>query len=118
MNILVVDDERAICEILKEFLSIFGHTVHSAISGEEALERLKEKSFDVIFLDIRMHGISGLEVLKEVKASRPATKVIMISAYGDDETAQRAKELGADGYVQKPVDLPGLFLLLKDGGRP
>jgi CheY-like chemotaxis protein len=118
MKILVVDDEKAICAILEEFLSIFGHTVQSANSGENALERLRETVFDVVFLDIRMPGISGLEVLKEVKASRPATKVIMISAYGDDETAQKARELGADGYVQKPVDLPGLLLLLKDGGRP
>ncbi len=115
MNILVVDDEKAICEILQEFLSLFGHTVSSANSGKEALARMEEALPEVVFLDIRMPGMSGLEVLKEIKARSPTTKVIMISAFGDEETDEKARRCGADGYMQKPVDLPQLLLLLNNG---
>ncbi len=115
-RILVVDDEKAICEILEEFLSLFGHIVTSAYNGADALERLPQVKPDVVFLDIRMPGSSGLDVLKEIKARDSSIRVIMISAFGDDETEDMAKQLGADGFIQKPVDLPGLLDLLKDGG--
>lgn len=117
-KILVVDDEKAICEILEEFLSLFGHSVTSANSGADAIEVVRRASPDVVFLDIRMPGMSGLDVLKEIKALDSSVRVIMISAFGDEETESMARELGADGYIQKPVDLPGLLVLLKDEGRP
>ena len=117
-KILVVDDEKAICEILEEFLSLFGHSVTSANSGADAIEVVRRASPDVVFLDIRMPGMSGLDVLKEIKALDSSVRVIMISAFGDEETESMARELGADGYIQKPVDLPGLLVLLKDEGQP
>ena len=117
-KILVVDDEKAICEILEEFLSLFGHSVTSANSGADAIEVVRRASPDVVFLDIRMPGMSGLDVLKEIKALDSSVRVIMISAFGDEETESMARELGADGYIQKPVDLPDLLVLLKDEGRP
>jgi len=117
-KILVVDDEKAICEILEEFLSLFGHSVTSANSGADAIEVVRRASPDVVFLDIRMPGMSGLDVLKEIKALDSSIRVIMISAFGDEETESMARELGADGYIQKPVDLPGLLVLLKDEGQP
>ena len=117
-KILVVDDEKAICEILEEFLSLFGHSVTSANSGADAIEVVHRARPDVVFLDIRMPGMSGLDVLKEIKALDSSVRVIMISAFGDEETESMARELGADGYIQKPVDLPGLLVLLKDEGRP
>jgi len=117
-KILVVDDEKAICEILEEFLSLFGHSVTSANSGADAIEVVRRASPDVVFLDIRLPGMSGLDVLKEIKALDSSVRVIMISAFGDEETESMARELGADGYIQKPVDLPGLLVLLKDEGQP
>jgi len=117
-KILVVDDEKAICEILEEFLSLFGHSVTSANSGADAIEVVHRARPDVVFLDIRMPGMSGLDVLKEIKALDSSVRVIMISAFGDEETESMARELGADGYIQKPVDLPGLLVLLKDEGQP
>jgi DNA-binding response OmpR family regulator len=72
---------------------------------------------DFVFLDIRMPGMSGLDVLKAIKAKDSSVRVIMISAFGDDETESMARELGADGYIQKPVDLPGLLVLLKGEAR-
>jgi len=117
-KILVVDDEKAICEILEEFLSLFGHSVTSANSGADAIEVVRRASPDVVFLDIRMPGMSGLDVLKEIKALDSSIRVIMISAFGDEETESMARELGADGYIQKPVDLPDLLVLLKDEGQP
>ena len=117
-KILVVDDEKAICEILEEFLSLFGHSVTSANSGADAIEVVHRARPDVVFLDIRMPGMSGLDVLKEIKALDSSIRVIMISAFGDEETESMARELGADGYIQKPVDLPGLLVLLKDEGQP
>lgn len=117
-KILVVDDERAICEILEEFLSLFGHSVTSANNGADAIEVLRQARPDVVFLDIRMPGMSGLDVLKEIKARDSSIRVIMISAFGDEETESMARELGADGYIQKPVDLPGLLVLLNGEVRP
>jgi len=117
-KILVVDDEKAICEILEEFLSLFGHSVTSANSGADAIEVVHRARPDVVFLDIRMPGMSGLDVLKEIKALDSSVRVIMISAFGDEETESMARELGADGYIQKPVDLPDLLVLLKDEGQP
>jgi len=117
-KILVVDDEKAICEILEEFLSLFGHSVTSANSGADAIEVVHRARPDVVFLDIRMPGMSGLDVLKEIKALDSSIRVIMISAFGDEETESMARELGADGYIQKPVDLPDLLVLLKDEGQP
>ncbi len=114
MNILVVDDELPICELLKEFLSIMGHTVTIASSGEEAVALLNRQEDHVILLDIKMPGIDGIEVLQQIKKSNPMIKVIMLSAFGDSHTIERAIDKGADYYMEKPIELKELLKVLED----
>ncbi|MBW1913075.1 MAG: response regulator, partial [Deltaproteobacteria bacterium] len=86
-KILVVDDELIMRESLAGWLERDGHYVEKVNSGEEALERFKEVRFDILLVDIKMEGISGIDVLKQVKESDPDVAVVMITAYGSISTA-------------------------------
>jgi len=99
---LVVDDEPGICDILKKTFSPIGFTVLTATDGRTALSIIKNEKPGIVFLDIRMLGMSGLEVLGEIKKSDSSIKVIMITVLDDDKTRQEAKRLGADEFVTKP----------------
>ena len=103
-RMLIVEDERDICECLAEFFVIKGFSVVSAFSGEEALERLDEEPVDVILLDILLPGISGMEVLRRAKAKYPRAKVIMVTSLDRLDLRQEAHRCGAAAYVTKPFD--------------
>ena len=81
-KILIVDDELIMRESLAGWLERDGHAVQTASSGEDALEMLKESRFDILLVDIKMEGISGLDVLRQVKENDPDVAVVMITAYG------------------------------------
>ncbi|MBL7070469.1 MAG: response regulator [Candidatus Omnitrophica bacterium] len=102
IKILVVDDEPGICDILKKTFSPIGFTVLTATDGRTALSIIKKEKPGIVFLDIRMLGMSGLEVLGEIKKSDSSIKVIMITVLDDDKTRQEAERLGADEFVTKP----------------
>ena len=104
-NILVIDDDVAICRTVQLHFSSEGHDVKVAHSAEEGLERLRSGPTDVVILDIRMAGRSGLEILPEIKAAEPETPVIMITAFHDMESTIEAMQSGADDYIHKPMDL-------------
>ena len=87
-KILIVDDELIMRRSLKDWIERDGHEVETAASGEEALKRLKDIRFDILLVDIKMEGISGLDVLKQVKENDPDVAVIMITAYGSISTAR------------------------------
>ncbi|MBI2104038.1 MAG: response regulator [Candidatus Omnitrophica bacterium] len=104
-QMLIVEDERDICDCLEQFFSAKGFAVASAFSAEEALERLQAgTSPDVILLDILLPGLSGLELLKRVRALHPTARIIMVTALDRDELRREAYFLGAAGYVTKPFD--------------
>lgn len=103
-KILVVDDELIMRESLAGWLDRDGHEVKTAASGEEALERVKGSRFDILLVDIKMEGISGMEVLRQVKASDPDVAVVMITAYGSIPSAIEAMKNGAYDYLLKPFD--------------
>ncbi len=116
MKILVVDDEEDI-QIL--FQQKFRREIRSgefifafATSGEQALEVLKEQAseFILILSDINMPGMSGFQLLKKLKEKKPLAppSVFLITAYGDSETRHQAEELGADGFLNKPLDFAAL----------
>jgi len=115
MKFLVVDDEKDV-ELL--FKQKFRREIRSgkielvfAFSGEEALDILNDKQPpDVVYVfsDINMPGMSGLQLLETVKKRYPAIRVSMISAYGDDENYQKAKETGAKEFFTKPIDFESL----------
>jgi DNA-binding NtrC family response regulator len=112
-KILIVDDELIMRESLAGWLERDGHTVQTAPSGEDALEKLKESRFDILLVDIKMEGISGLEVLRKVKESDPDVAVVMITAYGSIPTAIEAMKNGAYDYMLKPFDPNELGVLIE-----
>jgi DNA-binding NtrC family response regulator len=104
-DIMIVDNDKAFREGLAETLIDLGHTVHEAASGEEALDQLKELSVDLIFLDLRMPGMDGLEVLRRLRANRTKANlpVIILTAYAGSSNTIEAMKLGAFDYLTKPV---------------
>lgn len=102
MKLLIVDDEKGITDSLKDFFIHRGFSVETANSGEEALITVKTNKPDIIFLDIRMRGISGLDVLEKIKKMDRSIKVIMLTIHEEKEIVNKAKELGADEYIIKP----------------
>ncbi len=103
-RMLIVDDERDICDLLQEFFSARGFAVVSAFSGEEALERLCGQTADVILLDVLLPGLSGLEVLRRAKQLYPHARVVMVTAIDQEEVRTQATRYGAEAYITKPFD--------------
>jgi nitrogen regulation protein NR(I) len=104
-TILIVDDDKSIRYSLKRMLEQ-KYSVLTAQNGEEALDRVKESSPDLILMDIRMPGRNGIDVLKEIKSLDPKSLVIIMTAYGTTETAIEAMKYGAFDYILKPFPIP------------
>lgn len=102
IKILAVDDEQGICNLIKDTFAPIGFTVLSANNGKDALKIIAKDKPKLVFLDIRMMGMSGLEVLKEIKEADKTIKVVMLTVMNDEATKLKAKELGADDFVIKP----------------
>jgi two-component system nitrogen regulation response regulator NtrX len=111
-TILVVDDEESICRSLEGILSDEGYEVLTAKSGEEALKMIEEEQPDLILLDIWLPGIDGIDVLKNVKQEHPQIQVIMMSGHGTIETAVKATKLGAFDFIEKPLSLEKVVLIV------
>ncbi|PYO37271.1 MAG: Fis family transcriptional regulator [Candidatus Rokuibacteriota bacterium] len=109
-HILIVDDERAIQKALRGVLEDEGYRVTAVGSAQEALTRLQDETPDLVFLDIWMPGMDGLEALAEFKRIRPETAVVMISGHGTIETAVKATKLGAYDFIEKPLSLEKILL--------
>jgi CheY-like chemotaxis protein/glycine cleavage system H lipoate-binding protein len=110
-KILVVDDEITVCKSIRQAIVSEDYAVDTALSGEEALKKDQENTYDLIITDLMMPGISGLELLKTVKAGRPGVNVIMVTGYPTIKTAVQSVKLGAFDYLPKPftpADLRGL----------
>jgi len=107
-TILIVDDEEAIRGILSRKLETDGYNCEVAADGKEALWKAFMKDFDLVLMDVKMPGISGMEALPQIVTNHPDTCVIMMTAVVDTETAVEAMKLGAYDYVTKPFDLDDL----------
>lgn len=103
-KILVVDDEETLRNVLQEVIEQEGLDVEVAASGEEALEKFKQQRYNIVLTDLKMPGISGMEVLKEVKSADPDTEVVIITSHASLTTAVEAVRLGAYEYIIKPFD--------------
>lgn len=101
-RILVVDDEKNIRMTLKHCLESEKYFIESAINGEEALSKIREENFDLVLLDIKMPGLSGMEVLRKIREMGSKIDVIMMTAYGTIERAVEAMKLGAIDFISKP----------------
>jgi two-component system nitrogen regulation response regulator NtrX len=109
-RVLVIDDERAICQTLGEILTDEGYAVAAADSGEEGLRRLREESWDVVFLDVWLRDRDGLSILSATRELLRQIPVVMISGHGNVETAVRAVRLGAYDFLEKPLALERVIL--------
>ena len=110
-TVLIVEDEHTLARSAKAFLADHGYEAEVASTGEQALELLERLQPDVVFADVRLPGMSGLDLLKRIRDFDPVIPVIMVTAYGSIEGAVEAVKLGAFDYVKKPVDLEELKLL-------
>src|SRR5690554_1312111 len=113
-HILVTDDERGIRNTLKEILEFENYTVTTAESGSEALELISKNTFDLMFLDIKMKGIDGIETLRQLRTAGFEMPVIMISGHGSIEIAVEATKMGAYDFLEKPPDLNRLLLTIRN----
>jgi len=111
-DILFVDDDRAILEIVREYLAEIGYHVDVVDNGLAALERIKEKPYHIVFTDIKMPDIDGLELLSAIKEYRRETEVIIVTGHGSMESAIQAMKYGSYDYLQKPFKLNVLKIII------
>jgi len=107
-EILFVDDDKGIISVVEKYLLRQDYNATVADNGLKALELIKEKNFDIVFTDLNMPGLDGIELLKAVKGYRPETEVIIVTGYGTIESAIEALKLGSYDYIQKPLKLEHL----------
>lgn len=112
-SVLIVDDEESLRNFLNILFTKEGYKTSIASNGHEALELLNKTGYDVVLSDIKMSGMSGLELLGKIKNISPETEVIMMTAYGDTDTAVEAMKLGAYHYIQKPFKNEEIKLVVK-----
>ena len=114
MKILIVDDERAIRNSLKEILEMEDYAVETAENGEEAIAKASKEKYDAIFCDIKMPGMDGTEVLDRLVADGIESPVIMISGHADIDTAVTCIKKGAFDFIGKPLDLNRILITIKN----
>ena len=110
VNLLLVDDEMPFLETMTKRLSKRGFSIHTAVSGQQALETLwNRKDIDIVILDVKMPGMDGLETLTEIKRQRPDLEVILLTGHSTLDTAIKGMKLGAFDYLTKPCELEELI---------
>ena len=113
MSIMIVDDEMIVRESLLHWFERLGHMVETASSGLEALEKMEKVPFVLLFVDIKMPGMDGIELLGRIKEEYPDTLVVVMTAYGSIETAVKAMKMGASDYLLKPFKPDQLSLVME-----
>jgi len=104
-NVLLVDDEEQFLDVLSERLETRGLHVNSVTSGEDAVDKIEDKNFDAIVVDLAMPGIDGIETMKRIKEKRPDVEIIMLTGQGTVKSGIEAMKHGAEDFLEKPVDL-------------
>ncbi len=112
-KILFVDDEIGLLHIIEEYLKMIGYQVAVADNGTDAFNMVREIGYDVVFTDLNMPGCSGMELLAAIKDYRPETEVVIVTGYGTIESAIEALKLGGYDYLQKPIKLERLKILIE-----
>lgn len=117
MRILVAEDEQQLSHVLSSAMTASGYQVDIANNGQEAIEQAKENAYDVIILDIMMPVKSGLEALKEIRATGNRTYIMMLTAMGEEDDKVTGLDAGADDYLTKPFSLKELLARLRSHQR-
>ena len=107
-RLLLVDDEEQFVETLSERLSMRDYDVTTSLTGEDAIGKIKNYNFDVVILDVRLPGVEGTDVLREIKNLKPLTEVIMLTGHGTMEMAIEGMKLGAFDFMLKPCETEDL----------
>ncbi|MFH1878568.1 MAG: response regulator [Candidatus Omnitrophota bacterium] len=105
VKLLLVDDEKGITDTLKGFFQYRGYTVDTANRGEDAMNLVRSNKPRIVFLDIKMPDVDGLDVLNKIKEFDDSIKVIMLSTISDEAVVEKAKRFGADDFISKPFRL-------------
>jgi DNA-binding NtrC family response regulator len=116
-EVLVLDDEPIVCERLKAHLENIGFDVETFTESRQAMDRLTEKTFDVVVTDLKMEGPSGQDVLRFVRDRMEGTQVIMITAYASAEAARAADYTGVFDFILKPFQLDEMGKLVKKAAK-
>jgi DNA-binding NtrC family response regulator len=111
-NILIVDDNKDFADVFCDILKANKYKAESCYAGEQALKKVGEDSFDIMFVDIRMPGMNGIETLKQVKKISPKTRVIMMTGYSVDEMVHKAIEEDASDIIYKPFEIDKVLGLI------
>jgi len=108
-NVLLVDDEEQFLDALSQRLKARGLKVESVTSGEDAVKQVEDQNFDAIVVDLAMPGIDGIETLRRIKEKRPDLEIIMLTGHATVKSGIEAMKLGAEDFLEKPVDLNELL---------
>jgi len=112
-NILIVDDERVVCDAIGRLLNDRGYRAEVAYGGAAAIEHIEKESFDAVLIDIRMPKVDGFDVLEALKTKRPDSKAIMMTSYADISSAVDSISKGAIDILSKPIDIDELVLTIE-----
>jgi CheY-like chemotaxis protein len=113
-RILVVDDEPGMRALFSFMLGAKGYAVQTAASGQEAIASIEDSDFDLVFLDIRMPYMDGVEVFRELRKRRPTISVVMMTGYAVETQLEQALDDGAKGYLRKPFTGDELLSSIQD----
>lgn len=113
-RILVVDDEPDICSNLADILSEFGYFVDTCTSPREALRKAHDQHYDLAVLDLRMPGMNGVELFRELRRNHPSTEGVLVTAFAEKQATESATEEGIRNIFPKPVDVPRLLSVLRE----
>jgi two-component system, NtrC family, response regulator HydG len=116
-RVLVIDDDRDHAESIVDILSMRGHTVEAAFSGEAGVKLFREQDFDIVFMDVKLPGMNGVETFFEFKKIRPNAKVMMMTGYSVEQLISQAMANGALGVLRKPFAITDLLKVLDEMKR-
>jgi len=113
-QLLIVDDQEGIRELLSDACTMMGYQVATAASGTEALNKVKNENYDVIFVDMKMPGLDGLSTIKQILQIRPEAKAFLMTGFGEKKIMDDALSCGVKGIIFKPFDLNQIREMLKN----
>jgi len=113
-RILIVEDDEEMRALLRDVIEEEGHKTDSVNNGSEAFRKLVKQSFDLIITDIRMPGLTGLDILPGMRKLHPEVPIVVITAFGSEEIQRKALERGANAYLEKPIHFQKLRNLIQD----
>jgi DNA-binding response OmpR family regulator len=113
VRIMIIEDDEEMRSLLKDFFQEEGFETDSASNGVDGLRILSKDRFDLVITGIRMHGLTGLDILPKIRGLKPETPIIVITAYGGDHGRRRSLERGATTYLEKPIHLSQLGRLIR-----